>query len=145
MGRHYLETEHQESVLSFTNQNLIRLHGESGNSTSKSDINEQHQQIAVECLQRVESVLQEISPVNDDCVELNSKREMMETRIRKTREDLRKLNEVSVSCIKLLELIQQMFAEMKELINEIQTKYMTSPTLLDDNDTYTMKFNVLPY
>jgi hypothetical protein len=44
---------------------------------------------------------------------------------------------------KLLETIQQMFMEMNELIDEIQTKYTTSPTLLDADDTYTLKVNVL--
>ncbi len=48
-----------------------------------------------------------------------------------------------VNSIKLLEILQQMFIEMNKIINEIRTDYAMLSTLMDPDDTYTMKVNVL--
>ncbi|CAF1134083.1 unnamed protein product [Adineta steineri] len=67
----------------------------------------------------------------------------METRAMEAREQLRTLSESSLNTVKFLETIQQMFNEMNKLISEIREKCSMNPTILDDNDTYTLKINVL--
>jgi len=113
-------------------------------SNSQNLVSEQHQRIAAEYLPRIELTRQEIDSINNVYVELNSKRQMTEAKTIEIREQLKKFNEESVNILRRIENLSEMLMNMKILSDEIKSKPVTGPSLMDADDTYTLKINLLP-
>jgi hypothetical protein len=143
MGKHCLDIDHQKYLLLFIKETLPRLNHENSNSNSQNLINEQYLQMLAEYLQRLESTIQEADPISHECTRLNSEWEMLAAKIIEIRQQLRKLNEVATNGTKLLEDQNEIFMDLKRLIDEIRSKSAIGPVLMDAADTYTWKVNIL--
>ncbi|UJR29845.1 hypothetical protein I4U23_017388 [Adineta vaga] len=137
--QHRLSNEHQNSVLSCVEQLCIDENDESGIFALQNRIKEENQHNLEEYQQRVESIIQEILLVSNDCNDVNSKRQMMETVCAKIWEELRKNNEPHANIIKLRQNIEEIFSAMNKLIEDIQNKNNTSVKVMDSNDVFLLK------
>ena len=143
MEKHYSEPEHQKHLLLLIQEILPYLHHGHSNSNSQNSVNEEYIQMLSEYLRRVESTIQGADSINNDCIRLNSERQLLETKITEIREKLSKLNETSFNNTKLIENLAETYMDLKKLIDEIQSKSVIGPALMDADDTYTWKINIL--
>ncbi len=113
-------------------------------SSSQKLASQQQQRIATECLPRIDLALQEIHSTNNICVQLNSKRQTAEAKTIETREQLKKFNEELVNIQDRIESLNKMLTDMKILTDEVKSKSVTGPSLMDADNTYTLKVNLSP-
>lgn len=104
---------------------------------------EQYQVALVDCLSKVESMLGTIHGTDDALSEAKSRRQIIEAKVIEMRQQLFKINEASIKSIGFLDSIQEIFVETHHLLSEIQLISMSSPKIMDNDDTFTWKVNTL--
>lgn len=112
-------------------------------SNSKGLVGEQHQRIAIECLPRIETTLEEVQSTNNALLELESKRQTTEAKITDIREQSKKFHEDLVSAQTLIENLSKMLTDMKYLSDSVMSKSATGPNIMDFDNTFTWKINLL--
>lgn len=141
MGKHCLETKHQQYMLLFIKQIQPQFLHETSNLNSMNLANEQYLQMLSEYLKIVESTVQQTDPIADDCVRLNSEREILEHKFGEIRKQLKAINDASANNVKLIQTLNELVMDLKRLIDEIDSKPVGGPLLIDDNDIYTWKIS----
>jgi hypothetical protein len=109
----------------------------------QKSLNEPNQRALTEYLERIDSLIQEIDRVINDCVRLNSDRQIEVTKINEIRAQSKNIKESFDNTTKLIESLHQILANMNKLLDEIKSKPMTGPKLLSSDNTYTWKLSFL--
>jgi hypothetical protein len=68
---------------------------------------------------------------------------MTEAKAIEIREQLKKFNEESMNILDRVENLSKMLMDMKRLADDIKSEPVTGPNLMDADDTYTLKINLL--
>jgi hypothetical protein len=123
---------------------LPKLNRGQVNLALQKSLNEPNQRALTEYLERIDSLIQEINRIINDCVHLNSDRQIEEAKINEIRAQSKNIKESFDNSTKLIESLHQILANMHKLLDEIKSKPMAGPKLISSDNTYTWKLNYLP-
>jgi hypothetical protein len=139
IGKHCLEVAHQLCLILAVKEILNKR----SQSTTRKVISEEHQRMFSECHRRIESELQLIDFTEKEYIELNLKRETMDAKSMELREKLKVFSEDLPKTVERIKSLYQALSDMEKQIDEIKSKSVTGPNLMDDNDIYLWTVNLI--
>jgi hypothetical protein len=116
------------------------FHGH-GKLLPQKPLDNQYQHNLSRCIEKTDSLLQEINPIIQNCDRLDSERHAIETKIKEVRTQAIEINKSSDNSAKLIESLHQLLASMFKLLDEIKRKPVTGPTLISLDSKYLWKAN----
>lgn len=110
---------------------------------SRTEINKKKQLELKMCFDRLESENQQVDKVHEGYMETNSRKENMNTKCRKMREDGKKLAEHFSIGSERIENIVKMLCDIQKRIEEIKAMSLGGCKRMDDNDVYIWRISRL--
>ena len=141
MSRHYLSDQHQQCIIVFIQKAFPQLFDRHV-SASQSEVHSEHiQQRLTPFFEKMDSTMQEIDQIVENCARLSSEREAFKTKLKEQRDHILKLKELSDNGAKTMESLHQIVKNMEKIIDELKTRSISGPKLISSNGTYTWKVN----
>jgi hypothetical protein len=141
IAHHYSEEKHQLTLNLFVKRVLPQYSRGQSKSGWENSIDPNYHQHLIDYSQKIDSLNEDIVPIIDNCARLDSERKMIEGTITEKRKELTKHKESWDKSTKLLESLLQMLLDMTKLLDEIKSKSLAGPKLIESDMTFTWKAN----
>ena len=93
------------------------------------------------CIEKTESLIEEVNPIVASCSRLDSERQLIATQINAVRTESIKIKESSDNSAKLIESLHEILVNMIKLLDDIKRKPIPGPKLMSLDSKYIWKVN----